>query len=44
MDTLFDLLKALEPVLLGTTGDMSVRFTGVSTDTRTVQPGNVFIA
>lgn len=44
MEMLSDLLKALEPVLLGTTGDMTVRFTGVSTDTRTVKQGNVFIA
>lgn len=44
MEMLSDLLKALEPVLLGTTGDMTVRFTGVSTDTRTVKQGNVFVA
>ena len=44
MEMLSDLLKALEPVLLGTTGDLTVRFTGVSTDTRTVKQGNVFVA
>ncbi len=44
MDKLSDLLEALEPVLLGATGAMDIGFEGVSTDTRTVKEGDVFVA
>ena len=44
MDKLSDILEALEPVLLGATGSMDIGFEGVSTDTRTVKEGDVFVA
>ena len=44
MNTLGDLLTVLSPVLVGMTGSPDVTFEGVSTDTRTVRPGNLFVA
>ena len=44
MDKLSDLYEALEPILLGATGSMDIGFEGVSTDTRTVKEGDVFVA
>lgn len=44
MNTLGDLLTVLSPVLVGMTGSPDTAFEGVSTDTRTVRPGNLFVA
>ena len=44
MTKLNDLVKAVAPILEATVGDLTVAYQGVSTDTRTVVPGNVFVA
>ena len=44
MTKLNDLVKAVAPILEATVGDLTDAYQGVSTDTRTVVPGNVFVA
>lgn len=44
METLKTLLDALAPLLEGFSGDVNTAFDGISTDTRTVKPGNAFLA
>lgn len=44
MSHLRDLLPVLAPVIEATSGDLTLEFEGVSTDTRTVTAGNLFVA
>lgn len=44
MKTLLELVRALGDEVVTTLGDLNVPFEGVSTDTRTIAPGNVFFA